>query len=375
MAEWGNTFNLGDVYQTSMLYRALQNREQENEFERQQKLEKQRIEAEDRQREAATRRVAVQKMMANDMYKRAMSEGLTGDALKSRVMELFPAYQQVYKTIGGDWQDATPDAILSLATPDDSVLDARKQALIEQAKYGVRSAYGDTPLDQEAIRMREEQRNPRETPEEKLKRELTLKASPTYSDLHQPIAKQQLSPDKLYEKKSQFMEQIGAVDTALQDIQDAYKLQLKTNRTGPIIGSPLLAPLNKAIGQGGEDLQRLEKAYNRQAASALSAFKALGMAGALSEKEGEWVRSTESQLTNNQDVNLETMKRGWQLLYNRRKGIRKLASEYGLDSDYQGDEGRFKEPGKLDTLPPGWREGPDGRIYDPTGKPYIRGGF
>ena len=378
---WGNVFDLGDTLQNVAVIKSLQQRSRYLDEEQERSREKARTEALDREQKAQMQRLAVQKMMARDIYSRAMSEGLQGDALIQRVGELLPAYQNVYKTVGGDWSDATPDSILALGMDTDAEDEARKARLQEGARYDVRHQYGDTPIDKYVLDEKAAQRGslPQgyrwgsggaeripglDTPEQELDRKLREKAAPTYQDLN-PQAKV-LDPAKQFDQRKQYSDLMSTIDTAIADAEEAYTLQSKTDRTGPILGGGgLVTQINKAL-PGGEDIQRLEKAYNRQAASALAAFKALGMAGQLSDKEGEWVRSTEAQLSNDKEVNLETLSRGIALLKDRKKRISQLGSEYGLG---EGD-GMQPSTGGRKPLPPGFVELPDGRVRGPDGRTY-----
>jgi hypothetical protein len=349
---------------------------------------------EERKRKAAIQQVAVKKMMAADLVRRAKASGLEGPDLQNKLLEMLPAYQSVYSKIGGDLGFTSPDEILAAGGTDPAEEEARAEMMKKQAEYSVRSQYGDTPRDKFKIGALEAQRGnlPQgyrfgrgggaeripglDTPEQELDRQmrleqaklqsqLTEKAAPTYSDLH-PQAKQ-LDNSKLFEQRKQYGDLMSTIDTAIADAEEAYKLQQGTDRTGPILGGGgILTQLNKAL-PGGDNVQRLEKAYNRQAASALAAFKALGMAGQLSDKEGEWVRSTEAQLSNDKDVNLETLSRGIALLKDRKGRISQLGSEFGL-----GDTaGARMQPGAgRKPLPPGFTELPDGRVRGPDGRTY-----
>jgi hypothetical protein len=148
---------------------------------------------EDRKTKAAIRQVALKKLMAGDMYKRAKASGLEGPELEAKLMELLPAYQSVYSKIGGDLGFASPGEIIAAGGTDPAEEEARAEMMKKQAEYSVRSQYGDTPRDKFKIGALEAQRGnlPQgyrfgqgggaeripglETPEQEFQRQLRLK--------------------------------------------------------------------------------------------------------------------------------------------------------------------------------------------------------
>lgn len=114
---------------------------------------------------------------------------------------------------------------------------------------------------------------------------------------------------------------IANIEDAADELERAKAIQGRTD-TGPIVGSSLGVAARKAFGD--KDIQRLEKAYNKAAIKALSAFKAGGATfGALSEKEGAWVKSTQATVDADKEVNLDVINEGLDLLRKRKERIQK----------------------------------------------------
>jgi hypothetical protein len=113
---------------------------------------------EDRKTKAAIRQVALKKMMASDMYKRAKASGLEGPELENKLMELLPAYQSVYSKIGGDLGFTSPGEIIAAGGTDPAEEEARAEELKTQANLRVRSQYGETAIDKYKIGALEAQR-------------------------------------------------------------------------------------------------------------------------------------------------------------------------------------------------------------------------
>jgi hypothetical protein len=148
---------------------------------------------EERKRKAAIQQVAVKKMMAADLVRRAKASGLEGPDLENKLMELLPAYQAVYSKIGGDLGFSSPGEIIAAGGTDPAEEEARAEALKTQANLRERSKYGETALDKFGLGVLEDQRGKLppgfrigkdggaeripglETPEQELERQLRLK--------------------------------------------------------------------------------------------------------------------------------------------------------------------------------------------------------
>ncbi len=117
---------------------------------------------------------------------------------------------------------------------------------------------------------------------------------------------------------------ISNIDDTIADFEELKNIQGRTH-TGPISGSAPIAMIRKALPNeisGGEDLQRLEKGYNTLAVKAIGAFRAGGVTfGQLSNKEGEWVRSTQQTIDTGGNINQEMLDKGLRLLQERKARI------------------------------------------------------
>jgi len=131
---------------------------------------------------------------------------------------------------------------------------------------------------------------------------------------------------KQEEKALKAEEALANIDDTISDFKSLKDIQEKTT-TGPVAGSAPVAAIRKALPNvisGGEDLQRLEKGYNELAVKAIGAFKAGGVTfGAMSEKEGQWVKDTQSSLTTGKEINKEMLDKGIKLLEDRKRRIQK----------------------------------------------------
>jgi len=121
---------------------------------------------------------------------------------------------------------------------------------------------------------------------------------------------------------------VSNIDDTIGDFNRLKAIQARTT-TGPIAGSPLIAALRKMGPNsitGGEDLQRLEKGYNTLAVKAIGAFKAGGVSfGQLSNKEGEWIKSTQETIDTGGNINQEMLDEGLRLLNARKSRIARAA--------------------------------------------------
>jgi hypothetical protein len=117
---------------------------------------------------------------------------------------------------------------------------------------------------------------------------------------------------------------IANIDDTINEFERLKDLQAKTT-TGPASGSAPVAFLRKMGPNsvtGGDDLALLEKGYNTLAVKAIGAFKAGGVTfGQLSNKEGEWVKSTQATINSSEPVNLDTLNEGLRLLQMRKDRI------------------------------------------------------
>jgi len=131
---------------------------------------------------------------------------------------------------------------------------------------------------------------------------------------------------KQEEKALKAEDALANIDDTIFDFQRLKDIQEKTT-TGPVAGSAPVAAIRKALPNiisGGENLQRLEKGYNELAVKAIGAFKAGGVTfGAMSEKEGQWVKDTQSSLTTGKEINKEMLDKGIKLLEDRKRRIQK----------------------------------------------------
>jgi len=130
--------------------------------------------------------------------------------------------------------------------------------------------------------------------------------------------------EKKAKKEADYTDAVSNIDDTILDFNKLKTIQARTT-TGPYVSSAPALAVRKALPEswgGGEDLQRLEQGYNNMAVKALSAFKAGGVTfGALSNAEGDWVRSTTAKLDKGGSVNQEILDEGLRLLANRKKRI------------------------------------------------------
>jgi len=131
---------------------------------------------------------------------------------------------------------------------------------------------------------------------------------------------------KQEQKAQDQMDAIANINDTIDEFKNLKEIQKRTT-TGPVVGSPLMVGVRKAIPgnlAGGEDLQRLEKGYNTMAVKAIGAFKAGGVTfGQLSNAEGQWIKSTQASLDAGGDINQEQLDKGLKLLENRKARIEK----------------------------------------------------
>ena len=130
-------------------------------------------------------------------------------------------------------------------------------------------------------------------------------------------AKLQEDHDKIESEAASALDQIKSSRdnlTRLSALQDKVT-------TGKISGSPIIA--GTRIIAGDQNLEELEKGYAKASLEAIGALKAGGTTlGALSEKEGDWVRRANMSIQNTGKVNKDLMDEGIKLLDNREKTIK-----------------------------------------------------
>jgi hypothetical protein len=148
---------------------------------------------------------------------------------------------------------------------------------------------------------------------------------------------------KQEEKALKAEDALANIDDTISDFKNLKDIQEETT-TGPYSGSAPVAAIRKGLPNfisGGEDLQRLEKGYNELAVKAIGAFKAGGVTfGAMSEKEGQWVKDTQSSLTTGKEINKEMLDKGIKLLEDRKIRVQKSLGAYSYedgsnDPEYQ----------------------------------------
>ncbi len=142
---------------------------------------------------------------------------------------------------------------------------------------------------------------------------------------------QQYKMDEVKQQKED--KKITAIDTldeSINDLELLKKIQDKTT-TGPVLGSPLVMGIRKAIPgniAGGQDLQRLETGYENMAFKTLTALKQAGASlGQLSNAEGRWIKNTTANLEKNGVVNNEIIDKLLGILNKQRERLSAQPSE------------------------------------------------
>lgn len=375
---WGNVFDLGDTLQNVAVIKSLQQRSQYLEEERAREAEKARVDALDRQQKEALRKVTLQKMMARDMVGRAQAEGLSGPDLNARVMELFPAYQRVYSGVGGDWGDATPDAILALGMDTDAEDEARKARLIEQAKYGVRDQYGDTPIDQAALRDRSELMNDQRDQQNRLAFEdYTSKLRRGDDEYKSKLRREEdeLS-SKLRQSEADVAFSRSSQQPKLTESQERSRMLAQVGRAGQ---KALIALLDKgydptSLMRGGIDKMTAGTSLNPLSSPEGQAYKSAGNA---------IVSSILYKLSGAQATKDEIEKQAG--IYLPMPGDSPEQKQQKIDfientlSSMEGGVPGYAAPetptGGRKPLPTGFVELPDGRVRGPDGRMYRRAGM
>lgn len=183
-----------------------------------------------------------------------------------------------------------------------------KRAAAARADAQLRLSMQSAERDAERLRMAEEERS-----------------KPKPASEFQQFTMQQKQEKKL----DDINDAVSNIDDTISDFNRLKQIQ-KVTTTGPISGSAPIAALRK-LGPnaitGGENLQRLEKGYNELAVKAIGSFKAGGVTfGQLSNKEGEWIRSTQQTIDTGGDINQEMLDKGLKLLNDRKARLNRAAS-------------------------------------------------
>jgi len=124
--------------------------------------------------------------------------------------------------------------------------------------------------------------------------------------------------------ESEAADALNGIKTTRAELEKLKGLQDDV-ATGSIIGSDLAVGVRKmlpnSIGQG-DKLAALQKGYAEASLKAIGALKAGGTTlGAMSDKEGEWVRNAEASLNATGTVNKAILDKGIELLNEREKTI------------------------------------------------------
>ena len=137
----------------------------------------------------------------------------------------------------------------------------------------------------------------------------------------------------------------------LKDLQDKVA-------TGSIIGSDIAVGVRKMLPEKwghGEDLNALQKGYANASLKAIGALKAGGTTlGAMSEKEGQWVRDAQASLNSTGTVNKDILDKGIALLDEREKTINNTLGLHRqtLNRVLNGEQTNFNQQQAPKTPPP-----------------------
>lgn len=159
--------------------------------------------------------------------------------------------------------------------------------------------------------------------------------------------------EKRGKKEADYLDAVSNIDNTIAEMEELKKIQSRT-ATGPIIGSAPGVMIRKmlpdSIGQG-KDLQRLEKGYNKAAINAIAAFKAGGVTfGQLSNKEGDWIKSTTETLNADGEVNKEMLDEGLKLLNQRKVRLKRQYEATGGNPAQHGVPDGWQKPDDWDQF-------------------------
>ena len=188
----------------------------------------------------------------------------------------------------------------------------------EPQRLDIAQSANDIALQELAIKQQEQQRKAMEALQPKQLTEL----------------QQYALDEKKAKKENERVNAIAGIDSAIEEAKKLKDIQAETI-TGPYASGTVATAIRKALPNawsGGENLQRLEKGYNKMAVLALEAFKAGGVSfGQLSNDEGKWVKSTTATIDAGGDVNQEVLNQGLKLLNARKERINRQAENISVD--------------------------------------------
>ena len=188
----------------------------------------------------------------------------------------------------------------------------------EPQRLDIAQSANDIALQELAIKQQEQQRKAMEALQPKQLTEL----------------QQYALDEKKAKKENERVNAIAGIDSAIEEAKKLKDIQAETI-TGPYASGKVATAIRKALPNawsGGENLQRLEKGYNKMAVRALEAFKAGGVSfGQLSNDEGKWVKSTTATIDAGGDVNQEVLNEGLKLLNARKERINRQAENISVD--------------------------------------------
>jgi|APLak6261659701_1056019.scaffolds.fasta_scaffold00366_2 hypothetical protein len=152
---------------------------------------------------------------------------------------------------------------------------------------------------------------------------------------------------KLKEDALAKQEVIANLKDSTSNIDRLIDLQSKTE-TGPILGSTPISYIRKAIpGQDAENLSNLEKGYAELSLKMIGALKQGGTTlGALSEKEGEWLRDASESIKTTGKINIDMLNRGKKLAQDQISRISK-ANNIPIEPEIQKSTLNNIHPDKL----------------------------
>ena len=188
----------------------------------------------------------------------------------------------------------------------------------EPQRLDIAQSANDIALQELAMKQQEQQRKAMEALQPKQLTEL----------------QQYALDEKKAKKENERVNAIAGIDSAIEEAKKLKDIQAETT-TGPYASGTVATAIRKALPNawsGGENLQRLEKGYNKMAVLALEAFKAGGVSfGQLSNDEGKWVKSTTATIDAGGDVNQEVLDEGLKLLNARKERINRQAENISVD--------------------------------------------
>lgn len=276
---------------------------------------------------------SVQQQGDHKLFKDAAVGAMTRWKATGNNPEMWPAImhdvrRQLHMATGGrlgadeQIEQFTPEMVAQFAAYEDPDVIAQRNAQAEAMKAGAKAAV-EAPYD--AAKFEREQAGKIQLENFKIENRPPPAPKPP-SELDQ-----QRLDDMRRKAAAEQAKAVAERDDAISNIDDTINeferlkaLQNKTT-TGKFSGSAPIA-FARQLGPnsltGGDDLALLEKGYNTLAVKAIGAFKAGGVTfGQLSNKEGEWVKSTQATINSSEPVNLDTLNEGLRLLQARKERI------------------------------------------------------